>query len=84
MAEHDCSNFTIKNDYDSEVSSQMDSLRELANIITPHGTFFELEWSIGKSVDHKVEDLEELDVYGTEHSQQQWLEWAGALDVPSE
>ena len=61
MAEHACSSFTIKNDYGSEVSSQMESLRESKDIIILHGTFFELERSIGKySVGHKVEDLEEL------------------------
>ena len=38
-----------------------------ANIITLCGTCFELEPSIGKSsVDHKVEDLVELDDYDTE------------------
>ena len=45
------------------------------SLATPHGTFFELELSIGKSsVGHKVEDLEELDVYDTEHDQQYWLD----------
>ena len=51
-----------QNDYGSEVSSQTDSLREIILLAHSYGTCFEFEPSIGKSsVDHKVEDLVDLD-----------------------
>ena len=45
MVEQTCSSFTIKNDYGSEVSSQIDAWPQenQQNIITPSGTCFELE-----------------------------------------
>ena len=50
-----------------EVSSQTNSLREISKYHYPCGTCFELEPAIGKSfVDHKVEELVELDDYDTE------------------
>ena len=63
MAEHACSNFTMKNDYNSEVSSQIIARypQGISKYHYPTWNIFELEQSIGKSsVGHKVEDLVEL------------------------
>ena len=75
------SSFTIKNENGSEVSSQVDSLREITkyhcvsdmlhhscicSCITMYGAVFESGRSIGKSyVDCEVENLVQIDAYGT-------------------